>query len=121
MSDRGHLSGILSHVCKSPVYQGACRGAHLHAAVVVELCPRLGHGGLVGDGDHAHPAPQHPQRVHCVEALRAAVHLRHCPHTAVVMRTADAALAPVHGTLTEPSSQCILSNFPLQRRKYRAC
>ena len=39
------------------------------------LCPGLGHGGLVWDSDHSHPAAQHPQDVDDIKGLGAAVDL----------------------------------------------
>ena len=40
-----------------------------------KLRVRHGHGALVRNRKHAHPATQHAQRVHRVERLRAAAHL----------------------------------------------
>ena len=50
--------------------------APVHRIVGVgEVGPRFRNGALVRDGEHSHPAAQDAQRVHCVERLRAAVHL----------------------------------------------
>src|SRR5690606_22991253 len=45
-----------------------------HATCLVELRERLGHRRLVGDGEHAHPAPEDAHLIDRVEALAAAGH-----------------------------------------------
>src|SRR5690606_35258180 len=46
-----------------------------HPAIVIEFLPSLGHGRLIGDCDHAHPATEYPQRVDGIEGLRASAYL----------------------------------------------
>lgn len=62
---RGHIAGeqreleqLLHHI-DHPVVVG--RG--LHTASLIKLLVSLGHGRLVGDGHHPHPATQHAQLV----------------------------------------------------------
>src|SRR3546814_9996990 len=45
------------------------------SAVLVELLERHSNARLVGDGEHAHPPPEQPQRVDRVERLRSARNL----------------------------------------------
>ena len=68
----GETHQFLHHI-NNPLIVG--RG--LHPAGLVELLEGLGHAGLVGDGDHPHPAAQQAQSVDGVEALRPARHLHH--------------------------------------------
>mmetsp|Transcript_8755 Transcript_8755/g.20830 ORF Transcript_8755/g.20830 Transcript_8755/m.20830 type:complete len:207 (-) Transcript_8755:444-1064(-) len=49
----------------------------LHAAIVIELLPRLRHGGLIRAAGHAHPPGQSPKFIHHIEALASTVHLKH--------------------------------------------
>src|SRR5690606_31135369 len=52
----GELHQLLAHVHNALVV-----GRRHHAACFVEFLERLGDGGLVRDGDNAHPAAQHAQ------------------------------------------------------------
>ncbi|MNX55154.1 hypothetical protein D3C86_859050 [compost metagenome] len=63
----GEAHQFLHHIDDAVVVTG-----RRHAAVLVELREGLGHAGLVGDGDHPHPAAQQAQGVDRVETLRAA-------------------------------------------------
>ncbi len=41
----------------------AAKSGIFHTAIVIKLHPRLCHGGLIRNGEHAHPAPKHAHQL----------------------------------------------------------
>lgn len=110
-------AGVLASAASNPSNWTCQFFHHVHDVVVglagqhpvrlVKLLAGFRYARLVGDRDHTHPAAQQAQRVHRVEALRAARYLHHRQR---------AALRGTHGAIRQGQPV----NLVLEHARHRA-